>query len=202
MPLTKSLCWSIGEFKMWKLRFYLVGLLTILQFSSLVAGDKHFLQSNTREEHLKAVFILNFTQFIEWPSSNWKTDDDPLIINVLGDKSFGNFLRKVVKGEMKGTHPIVVLDVNSIEDLTFSHILFIGKNYDNDLNEVFSRVNTTGTLTVSDTKDFAERGGIIRFYLENGKMRIQINRTAALIGELQISAKLLSVAQIITPDIR
>lgn len=178
---------------------FFVGSLIITQLS--FAKNDQLPQPNAKEEQLKAVFILNFTQFIEWPVTNWKSDNEPLVITVLDDKPFSNFLRKVVKGEKKGNHPIVVNDVSHIDDLNATHILYVGRSYSNDVAKVLTHTSQNGMLTVSDVAGFAEQGGVIKFYLENEKMRIQINRSAALARGLQISSKLLSVAQVIENDV-
>jgi hypothetical protein len=52
-------------------------------------------------------------------------------------------------------------------------------------------------LTVSDADEFARSGGMIRFRLENNKIRLQINLRAAKAANLAISSKLLRVAEVI-----
>lgn len=164
------------------------------------AENQEPVQSSRKAENLKAIFILNFTQFVEWPSENWIADDEPLVITVLQDKSLASILRKVVKGESKDNHPIIVKEINDLTELQSSHILFVGENYWNEATKVFSHTNGKGLLTVSDAVDFTENGGVIGFYLDDGKMRIQINRTAASYNRLKVSSKLLSVARIIETD--
>ena len=52
-------------------------------------------------------------------------------------------------------------------------------------------------LTVGDTDNFASEGGIINFKIENGSVRFQINLEAARRQQLRISAKLLSLAEVV-----
>ena len=52
-------------------------------------------------------------------------------------------------------------------------------------------------LTVGDTDNFAAQGGIINFKIEGGNVRLQINTEAARKDQLHISAKLLSLAEIV-----
>ncbi len=52
-------------------------------------------------------------------------------------------------------------------------------------------------LTVGETPGFAERGGMIRFTLEDNRVRFEINVEAAREADLNISSRLLTLAKII-----
>jgi hypothetical protein len=52
-------------------------------------------------------------------------------------------------------------------------------------------------LTVSDIENFADKGGVIRFIREDGKIHFRINIDAAKNSQLEISAKLLQLAEVI-----
>jgi hypothetical protein len=59
-------------------------------------------------------------------------------------------------------------------------------------------------LTVGESKGFAARGGIVNFVLEDGRVRFEINHTAAIRANLKISSELLQVATIVEsrPEVR
>src|SRR4051812_12970096 len=40
---------------------------------------------------LKAVFLFNFAQFVEWPAGAFRAANSPLIIGVLGENPFGTY---------------------------------------------------------------------------------------------------------------
>lgn len=50
-------------------------------------------------------------------------------------------------------------------------------------------------LTVGDSEHFAEEGGMIGFFLEDNKVRFEINLGAAEQAKLKISARLLALAK-------
>jgi hypothetical protein len=54
-------------------------------------------------------------------------------------------------------------------------------------------------LTVGDADNFAYQGGIVGFYVEAGRIKLEINPDAARAAKLRISAKLLEVARTIPP---
>jgi hypothetical protein len=51
-------------------------------------------------------------------------------------------------------------------------------------------------LTISEIEGFTQSGGIINFYIEESKIRFEINVGAAEKAGLKISSKLLKLAKI------
>jgi hypothetical protein len=55
-------------------------------------------------------------------------------------------------------------------------------------------------LTVGDSAGFLERGGVIRFRVEDNKVRFDINPDAAARAHLEVSSQLLKLATIVRAD--
>jgi hypothetical protein len=55
-------------------------------------------------------------------------------------------------------------------------------------------------LTISDGKGFAEAGGMIELYVEEGRMRFAINMGATERSGLHLSSRLLRLAKVIRKD--
>lgn len=149
------------------------------------------------EYQVKAVFLFNFTQFVEWPDKILSTDNEPLIIGILGDDPFGAFLDETIKGETVNGHPLTVQRFTKIDQLTTCHVLFICQTEKKQLKDILLSVEHKNILTVSDINNFAKQGGIIRFVTENNKTRLRINLEAAKKEGLTISSKLLRLAEIV-----
>jgi hypothetical protein len=49
-------------------------------------------------------------------------------------------------------------------------------------------------LTVGETSDFTERGGILNFVIHDGRLRFEVNVAAAEAHHLKVSSKLLQLA--------
>lgn len=80
------------------------------------------------------------------------------------------------------------------------HILFVGSSEDKRFRS-FPK-ESAGVLTVGETPGFASEGGVINFKLEAGRVRFEINATAAERRQFHISSKLLSLAQIVKGEAR
>lgn len=151
----------------------------------------------TRENTIKAVFLFNFTQFIEWPADAFASPSSPLVIGILGDDPFGAHIDETIQGEKAGSHPLIVQRFRERKDIKNCHILFINaKEADKEMLSSFSGKNV---LTVSDAKNFMQAGGMIRFSTENNKIKLEINPEAAKAEGLAISSKLLRIATIFNP---
>jgi hypothetical protein len=151
----------------------------------------------SREYNIKAVFLYNFTQFVEWPSNAFQNPEAPYIIGILGDDPFRSAIDEAVAGEKAKGHPIIVRRYQNVNEIRNCHILFISNSLRGKLREILSALPNKNILTVSDIPDFATSGGIIRFMTKENKIKLQINLPASKDADLNISSKLLQVAEIV-----
>lgn len=146
---------------------------------------------------MKAVFLFNFTQFVEWPANAFDSPDAPFIIGVLGNDPFGDYLGETVKGEKMNEHPLSVRHFKDLREMQPCHLLYIAYSDPQKIKETLNALRGRKTLTVSDSENFARDGGMIRFFNRDNKVKLQINLTPARAAELNISSKLLRVADVI-----
>ncbi len=94
----------------------------------LLAGALNVTAQVTREYDLKAAFLFNFAQFVEWPASAFVSADEPFTIGVLGEDPFGAALDDVIRNERVNGRPLVVRRCRSVDDSKGCQILFISKS--------------------------------------------------------------------------
>lgn len=192
--LSKSNPSSTGGWKWW-LRIWII--LCAWLFSP---GFQLSAQTTpAREYQIKAAFLYNFAQFIEWPPNAFPDAGTPLVIGVLGDDPFGNFLDETVRGEKVHNRPLVVQRFSRVEDITTCHVLFISRSESAQLDEILQKLKGRSILTTGDVDGFARRGGVVRFTTEKGKIRLRINLEAARAENVTISSRLLKLADIVQP---
>jgi hypothetical protein len=151
----------------------------------------------SREYQVKAVFLFNFTQFVDWPPAAFAEDTTPLVIGVLGDDPFGRYLDDIIRGEQVNNRRLTVQRYRRPEDLKACQVLFVSRSEDRNLDQELAALKGMDVLTVSDADGFAARGGMIQLITENGKIRLKINVGAAKASSLIISSKLLRSAEIV-----
>jgi hypothetical protein len=156
----------------------------------------------SREYQIKAACLLNFAQFVEWPAAAFAKPDSPIIIGVLGDDPFGDALESTFHDESIHGRPLVVRRSRELDDLKSCHLLFISKSEKSRLSEILSGSIDTAAVTVGEIDEFAQRGGIINFYIDNAKIRFEVNPDAAQRKGLKIGSQLLKRARIVGSDPR
>ena len=156
-------------------------------------------QTGSREYQLKAVFLFNFTQFVQWPTNAFVSSNSPIVIGLLGNDPFEKFLEETVKDEKVEGHPLIVQRFQRVADVKECHLLYISPTASGRNSEILTQLKGRSILTVGETTDFAQSGGMIRFVTENNKIRLRINPDAARQENLTISSKLLRLADIV-PD--
>jgi hypothetical protein len=151
-----------------------------------------------REYQLKAVFLFNFAQFVEWPSQAFADAQTPLVIGVLGKDPFGAYLDETVRGETVNNRSLVVQRYGRVEDINTCHILFISRSEGDRLEQILARLRGRNILTVADAEGFAPPGVMIRLVTVENKIRLRINLEVAQAANLKISSKLLRTAEIVS----
>ncbi len=158
---------------------------------------------DSSEYLIKAGFIYNFAKFVEWPSAAFAQPDSPIVIGVLGTDPFGSVLDRLVQDKKIGQRGFVVRrykwgkDLKDLKDLRDCKILFVSASEKAHADEIIQLVKWLPILTVGETPGFAERGGVIRFTVEDNRVRFEVNVDAAHQADLNISSRLLTLAKII-----
>lgn len=150
-----------------------------------------------KEYQVKAALLLNFAQFIQWPAAALPTPEAPIVVGILGEDPFGNMLEQAFQDESIDGRKLEIKRSRQIDDLKSCQMLFISKSENARLAEVLASLKDQGIVTIGEVDQFGERGGIINFYLEAGKVRFEINSDMAQRRGLKINAQLLKRAKII-----
>ncbi len=150
------------------------------------------------EYQVKAVFLFNFAQFVEWPPQSFEDAAAPFVIGVLGTDPFGSALEGAVRGETLNGRKFVIERYRSVTEIRHCQILFISRSEAAHIEGIGAALAGHSILTVSDIEDSAQRGVMIRFVVENNRIRLRINADAAKAAGLSISSKLLRPAELVT----
>jgi len=176
--------------------------LALLMASALLLSSTTARPAETtfKEYQIKAAFLYNFTQFVEWPTNTLSDTNTALTIGILGNDPFGKTLDDIVRDEKVNGHPLVIKRFRRLEDIkdTECHILFVCQSEAGRIDDILRALKNRSILTVGETEGFAKNGGMIRFITEKNKTRLRINTDATKDGNLVISAKLLRLAEIVT----
>jgi hypothetical protein len=152
--------------------------------------------SSSSEYSLKAVFLYNFVRFIDWPVSAFHGKNDPLVIGIVGPDPFGSLLYEAVAGESYHGRPIRVDHYNDPRRIGRCQLLFVGSVNADRLDQILAAVAGRNVLTVGETQRFLSHGGMIALTTEKNRVGLHINVASLQNTQLNVSSKLLQVAQV------
>jgi hypothetical protein len=152
-------------------------------------------QDRPTDYQVKAAFLAKFGKFVEWPDTAFATSNTPVIIGVFGDDPFGDALTSLAETDTINGRPIEVRDIKTPAELAGCHVVFIPASAKNSDREVMDAVAGLPVLTVGETDEFHDAGGMIEFIIENKQVHFRIRNEAARAAGLKISSKLLILAR-------
>jgi hypothetical protein len=141
------------------------------------------------EEQAKALFLFNFARFVDWPDEGMGT----IVIGVAGDNNLAEVTEALVRGRTIDGRAVVVRRLRHADDPAGAHVLYVASSRQREDAEILQRTRG-GVLTVGETVQFLRDGGVIRIFVENRRVRFQVNATALGAAGLKVHSQLLSLA--------
>jgi hypothetical protein len=180
--------------------WFLTVLLVTLSGAPALAAETVDLEMATK---VKAAYLFQFTLFVRWPEGSFPDEQAPIVIGLLGADPFGRMLDATVADEKVRGRSIEVRrlgqDDGAYESVRGCHVLFVSDMTEPRLDAMLTAWRDSSVLTVSDLDGFAARGGVVELALEKGRIVFRVNRVAAERAGLKLSARLLSLADIVEP---
>ena len=131
--------------------------------------------TQAQNEKFKALFMYNFTKYVEWPTS---LKSGNFVIGVLGNSTISEELKLIAGKQKVGGRTIVVKACSSVSEVEGCHTLYIPTNKSNLLSEVNAKFGGKPLLIVTDKEGLATKGACINFVLDGSKLRYEISRSS------------------------
>jgi|SRR5579863_160257 len=147
------------------------------------------------EYQVKAAYMYNLAKFVDWPPDAFETPSQPIVFCVLGQTPLSRPLEDSLAGKVVGQRPLVFRQLSDGSHAGDCKVLFINLPDKKRMQQTLEQVKLLHVLTVGEAVDFAEMGGICRFVLEAGKVRLEFNLDATDDAKLRVSSKLLSLGR-------
>ncbi len=167
---------------------------------------------------VKAAMILNFVRYTTWPADRFEDNDDglaPVVITLLGEDEMEDDLHDLMHEEKARGRRIEVRRVKRPEpdprtrkvdkekmdefyaSLRESHLLFIARSEEKRYLDVLEAIAEDNVLTTSDIQDFAREGGMLGLAVRQGRVAFDANAEVIERSDLEVSSKLLRLANIV-----
>lgn len=168
----------------------------------LMQANTGFAQAGNIEQQVKAAFLLKFVTYVEWPpeagtdAQGSDTDASPLTLGVAGAEDMATILEQMAGEQSFDGRPFRILRVEPGSPLDELDVLFVGQNPGLDASELLQRALDESVLTVTeDERAPADGGSVINFLIVDDRVAFDISLVAARHANLQLSSRLLQVAQ-------
>ena len=153
-------------------------------------------QKSTAPEYLaKANYLANFPSFVEWPPDALPSGQASFLVCVFGDFSFGTSLAESTRGATVDSRRLEIRWVHKPQELSACQIVFVSRSDRKRYNLALDAVRSRMVLTVGETPEFLDAGGILSFSEQKGTMQFDVNLQAAKKARLKISSRLLALAR-------
>jgi hypothetical protein len=164
---------------------------------------------------LKAKYLRNLAEFVEWPREAFANQAAPLVIGVVGDDQVLSKLGELEVCRVAGrTVEIRAFDWKRLiagaaeldAQLRTCHILFIGQEEVRVVPLIFNRIKGASVLTVGDSSGFTRTYypgcmcGIVDFFEAAGSLHLQVNLDAAERARLKFNSQLLRLVKVLRPE--
>ncbi len=149
------------------------------------------------EYSVKAEFLYSFGRYIEWPGNTFHNESEPFVIGIVGEDSFGGALNEIATKKTVQERQIVVRHFASPQQYKQPcHILFVSRSVPRaQQTALIKKTQGTAMFVVGETPGFCENGGGANFFIEEDRVRFEINVAAARQSRLQMDAKLLNLGK-------
>lgn len=144
------------------------------------------------EYQVKAAFIVNFLNFIEWPENSLPADT--ITVGVLGrDPSDGAI--DALKGITVRGRQVIIRHYDGPDEARNAALLFICPSEKRSLPLILRTLRNRPVVTVGDQQGFARHGVMINMVLARKRVGFEINLPASQRAGVRISSQLLKLAK-------
>lgn len=146
---------------------------------------------------LRGVWLERFTRFIDWPASHRVRDAaQPFELCVFGDDGFAQLLstlyaKQAIKNKAVRVRPVDAASVLQCDLLFLASVPVLTRD------AVFAQAATHHILLVSASPGYAQAGGHINLFEEDGYLRFEVNVDAVQLAGLSVSSHLLKIARVV-----
>ena len=150
-------------------------------------------ESVANEYAVKAALVYNFMRFTSWPTTPDTTATPTFTIVVFGDESLVRAFDKL-QGVTFAERTILVQRAEEADEAAGSQVVFLAGDQRKIWPHVQAALAGAPVLTIGETTDFLDSGGVVSLRLARGRIIFDINQDKAEAVGLRISSRLLRLA--------
>jgi hypothetical protein len=155
-------------------------------------------EQEASEYEVKALFLTQFIKYTTWPREAFANDEAPFVVLVVGEDPFGEHLEKAFAGKKgAGGRSIRIARAKDLEELPRAHLVFLSRSHAGQIGALLEGPVGRSALIVGDSESLAERGAHVNLFLDNKRMRFEVNVEASKRSGLALNPEMLKLARIV-----
>lgn len=149
------------------------------------------------ERQVRAQFVYNFANFVEWPQDAFPGATTPIKICLFGEIGFAPYLY-TYSGTLIGERELIVQKADSLDEIRAGcHILYVGDDERVRLPTFWKQIQYIYVLSIGERTGFADKGGIVNILRTRDRVQFDVNIENAINNGLFLDSDLLALARII-----
>lgn len=144
-----------------------------------------------QNEKFQALFVYSFTRYLDWPDEYKKGH---FVITIVGTSGIKKELESIASKQKIDKQPIKVKTVNNINEIKYSHIIFVSKNKAKLLPNIVNSIGNMNTVIISEDENGIKNGAAINFTVIDGKLKFELRQSNLQARNIKYNKSLTSLA--------
>ncbi|MFD0914269.1 YfiR family protein [Methylophilus luteus] len=147
------------------------------------------------DAEVRMAFLLNFSRFSTWPKTSLA---DNAVLNVCIRTQNDNFIRgsRALESQLVKGHSLKIIQVSAVNELADCHVAYLANDLpDAEISNYLTWLQSRNVLSISDTPNFLERGGMIGLEEVGGRYVFDVSLRNIRKTELNLSTSVLKIAR-------
>lgn len=171
----------------------------LLALGAVCLGAGAVAQGNKSEaeKQVRAQFVYNFANFVEWPADAFDESGAPIKICLFGEVFFAPYLNSY-NGSLIGERPLLISKADSVDEIRAGcHVLYVGDDERVRLPTFWKEIRYIYVLSIGERQGFADKGGIVNILRTRDRVQFDVNIENAIGNGLFLDSDLLALARVI-----
>lgn len=149
------------------------------------------------EYQIKADFVYTVAKFVDWPEGSMGAPGTPLRFGIVGSDEAAGAIAAALRGRKVHERPLVVQTITDLKRLPECQIVYVAESNGAGVRAVLSQIGSASILTIGETSDFAQSGGILGLRMRDTLVQFEVNIEAARRAGITISSKILRLGGVV-----
>ena len=146
--------------------------------------------TKAQDEKFKALFMYNFTKYIEWPQAKQSGD---FVIGVIGNSAIVDELNTIAQKKTVGAQAIKVKQISSADDVTKLHIVYVTEGKSAEASALAEKVKGKGVVLITDKPGLASSTSGINYIKKDGKPNFEVSTKHLADSGVKVSSQLMAL---------